>query len=154
MTGTIAAFYRAEAVLVTLGVTAGVTLAVTLFSMQTKIDFTKCGGLFFCLSMVLLLLGIAMVIVLAVTDPEDQTRRVRVGIGRRGSITTEYHYVFLLYSILDLAMLLWRYWSIILLPRKSSFLCSLLETYVACFGLAVLGVRHAADHGRAKVRVQ
>ena len=76
MTGTVASFHRAEAVLITIGVTAGVTVSVTLFSMQTKIDFTKCGGLFFCLSMVLIFTGFAMIIVFAVTDPSEQTARV------------------------------------------------------------------------------
>ena len=44
MLGTIATFYDTEAVLIAVGITAAVTLALTLFAFQTKIDFTGCGG--------------------------------------------------------------------------------------------------------------
>ena len=33
-----------DAVLIAVGITAAVTLALTLFALQTKIDFTMCGG--------------------------------------------------------------------------------------------------------------
>ena len=33
-----------DAVLIAIGITAGVTLALTVFALQTKIDFTVCGG--------------------------------------------------------------------------------------------------------------
>ena len=45
MLGTIATFYTTDAVLMAVGTTAAVTLALTLFAFQTKIDFTGCGGL-------------------------------------------------------------------------------------------------------------
>ena len=44
MLGTIATFYSTDAVLMAVGTTAAVTLALTLFAFQTKIDFTGCGG--------------------------------------------------------------------------------------------------------------
>ena len=44
MLGTIATFYTTDAVLMAVGTTAAVTLALTLFAFQTKIDFTGCGG--------------------------------------------------------------------------------------------------------------
>ena len=44
MLGTIASFYTTDAVLMALGTTVAVTLALTLFAFQTKIDFTGCGG--------------------------------------------------------------------------------------------------------------
>ena len=33
-----------DAVLIAVGITAAVTLALTIFALQTKIDFTVCGG--------------------------------------------------------------------------------------------------------------
>ena len=41
-----------------------------------QIDFTKCGGLLFCLLIVLILFGFACIIVTVVSDPSDRTRRV------------------------------------------------------------------------------
>ncbi|XP_076820676.1 protein lifeguard 2-like isoform X1 [Clavelina lepadiformis] len=57
MVGTISSFYDIYAVLMGLAITVGVCLTVILFSMQTKFDFTKCGGLIFILLMVLVLYG-------------------------------------------------------------------------------------------------
>lgn len=58
MTGTIASFYSTKSVVIALGTTTVVCFAVIVFSMQTKFDFTKCGGVLFVLSMVLMLFGI------------------------------------------------------------------------------------------------
>ena len=44
MLGTIATFYQVDAVLIAVGITAGVTFCLTVFAFQTKIDFTVCGG--------------------------------------------------------------------------------------------------------------
>ena len=44
MLGTLATFYSVDAVLISVGITAGVTFALTIFAFQTKIDFTVCGG--------------------------------------------------------------------------------------------------------------
>ena len=44
MLGSICAFFEADAVLIAAGITCGVTLGLTLFAFQTKIDFTACGG--------------------------------------------------------------------------------------------------------------
>ena len=44
MLGMVASTYDVEAVLMAVATTAGVTLALTLFAFQTKIDFTGCGG--------------------------------------------------------------------------------------------------------------
>ena len=48
-------FYPASDVLTAAIMTAGVTFALTLYACTTKTDFTMCGGLFFILSMVLVL---------------------------------------------------------------------------------------------------
>ncbi|PIO28389.1 hypothetical protein AB205_0173190 [Aquarana catesbeiana] len=65
MTGTIASFYSTQAVLITLAITAIVTIAVTVFCFQTKVDFTSCAGLFAVLGIVLFVTGIVTAIVLA-----------------------------------------------------------------------------------------
>ncbi|XP_039261199.2 protein lifeguard 2-like isoform X2 [Styela clava] len=57
MTGTIAAYYSTQSVMIALGVTVVVCVTVILFSMQTKFDFTKCSGVLFVLCMVLFLFG-------------------------------------------------------------------------------------------------
>ena len=44
MLGTVTAHFDVDAVLMAAGITAGVTLALTLFAFQTKYDFTTCGG--------------------------------------------------------------------------------------------------------------
>ena len=44
MLGAVASTYDVEAVLMAVATTAGVTLALTIFAFQTKIDFTGCGG--------------------------------------------------------------------------------------------------------------
>ena len=54
----VGSFYPASDVLVAAVMTAGVTFALTLYACTTKTDFTMCGGLFFMLSMVLLLIVI------------------------------------------------------------------------------------------------
>lgn len=58
LVGTISSFYSTKAVVITLGITAVVCISVTIFSIQTKFDFTKCAGLLFVLVMVLFLFGI------------------------------------------------------------------------------------------------
>lgn len=57
MTGTISSFYDTTIVFVAAGVTCLVCLAISLFAIQTKIDFTMCSGMLFCLCMVLFFFG-------------------------------------------------------------------------------------------------
>ena len=38
------ALFKTEAILIAVGLTCAVTLALTIFAFQTKIDFTTCGG--------------------------------------------------------------------------------------------------------------
>ena len=56
-------FFDVESVLIAVGICAGVTLALTLFAFQTKVDFTVCGGLLLCLLMILCISGIIMIFV-------------------------------------------------------------------------------------------
>ncbi|XP_052093072.1 protein lifeguard 2-like [Mytilus californianus] len=57
MVGTISSFYDTTIVFVAAGVTCLVCLALSLFAIQTKVDFTMCSGLLFALLMVLILFG-------------------------------------------------------------------------------------------------
>lgn len=69
MTGTISSMYETDIVLIAVGITAVVCLAVSIFAIQTKIDFTLCSGLICVLSVVLLLFGLACMIAFAVAGP-------------------------------------------------------------------------------------
>uniref|UniRef100_A0A3Q4HBG9 Transmembrane BAX inhibitor motif containing 1a n=1 Tax=Neolamprologus brichardi TaxID=32507 RepID=A0A3Q4HBG9_NEOBR len=65
MTGTISSYYDTKAVFLALGITAVVCIAVTVFCFQTKVDFTKCQGLFCVLGIVVFVTGIITAIVLS-----------------------------------------------------------------------------------------
>lgn len=56
--GVSAAHYNAQEVLLAMGMTAAITIGLTLFAFQTKIDFTVCGGGLLALLIVLLIGGI------------------------------------------------------------------------------------------------
>lgn len=55
--GMISAFYTINSVLIAVGITAFVCLGVTLFSFQTKFDFTSCYGILFAISLALMGFG-------------------------------------------------------------------------------------------------
>ena len=61
MLGTVAAFYNADSVFIAVGITAAVSLGLTLFAFQTKWDFTTMGGMLFVASIVLLIFGICTI---------------------------------------------------------------------------------------------
>ncbi|KAG5833870.1 hypothetical protein ANANG_G00280490 [Anguilla anguilla] len=65
MTGTISSYYDTKAVFLALGITLIVCIIVTVFCFQTKVDFTKCRGLFCVLGMVFVVTGIISIIVLS-----------------------------------------------------------------------------------------
>ncbi|KAG7327008.1 hypothetical protein KOW79_010409 [Hemibagrus wyckioides] len=65
MTGTISSYYDTKSVFLALGITAIVCIAVTVFCFQTKVDFTKCTGLFCVLGIVMFVTGIITAIVLS-----------------------------------------------------------------------------------------
>lgn len=56
--GMISAYYSVNSVLIAVGITAFVCLGVTLFSFQTKYDFTSCIGVMFVVSLALFGFGI------------------------------------------------------------------------------------------------
>ncbi|XP_006824024.2 protein lifeguard 2-like [Saccoglossus kowalevskii] len=57
MAGTISSTYDTKSVLIAFGICAGVCLGVTIFSIQTKFDFTTCGSVLFMCSLALFLFG-------------------------------------------------------------------------------------------------
>ncbi|KAM6918641.1 protein lifeguard 3-like [Xenentodon cancila] len=65
MTGSISSFYDTKAVFLALVITAVVCVVVTVFCFQTKVDLTKCQGLFCVLGIVVFVTGIITAIVLS-----------------------------------------------------------------------------------------
>ncbi|KAK3569119.1 hypothetical protein QTP86_023991 [Hemibagrus guttatus] len=65
MAGTISSYYETKAVFLAVGITALVCIVVTVFSFQTKVDFTSCTGLFCVRGIVVLITGIITAIVLS-----------------------------------------------------------------------------------------
>lgn len=61
MAGMISAYYKVESVLIAVGITAFVCFGITLFSFQTKYDFTSCFGVLFVISLALLGVGIVCI---------------------------------------------------------------------------------------------
>ncbi|XP_008254652.1 protein lifeguard 2 isoform X2 [Oryctolagus cuniculus] len=64
LTGMLSSYYNTTSVLLCLGITALVCLSVTIFSFQTKFDFTSCQGVIFVLLMTLLFSGLILAILL------------------------------------------------------------------------------------------
>ncbi|KAF6339311.1 Fas apoptotic inhibitory molecule 2 [Rhinolophus ferrumequinum] len=64
LTGMLSSYYNTTSVLLCLGITALVCLSVTVFSFQTKFDFTSCQGVLFVLLMTLLFSGLILAILL------------------------------------------------------------------------------------------
>ncbi|KAH9519235.1 hypothetical protein Btru_075017 [Bulinus truncatus] len=50
MTATISSFHSTEIVLIAAGITAAICLSISLFAIQTKIDFTMCSVTVVCSS--------------------------------------------------------------------------------------------------------
>ncbi|XP_005067282.1 protein lifeguard 2 isoform X1 [Mesocricetus auratus] len=64
LTGMLSSYYNTTSVLLCLGITALVCLSVTIFSFQTKFDFTSCQGVLFVLLMTLFFSGFLLAILL------------------------------------------------------------------------------------------
>ncbi|XP_069554753.1 protein lifeguard 3-like [Brachyistius frenatus] len=65
LSGTISSYYETKAVLLAMGITALVCIAVTIFCFQTKVDFTSCGGLLCTAGVLLMIIGIVTAVVLS-----------------------------------------------------------------------------------------
>lgn len=61
--GIVSSVYDVDAVMMAVGITAAVCLALTIFALQTKWDFTAMGGILLCATVVLLLFGIILMII-------------------------------------------------------------------------------------------
>lgn len=61
--GMIAGQYRANEVIMAVGITAAVCLGLTLFALQTKWDFTMCGGVLVVCLVVFIIFGIIAIFI-------------------------------------------------------------------------------------------
>ncbi|XP_069509762.1 protein lifeguard 2 [Ambystoma mexicanum] len=64
LTGMLSSYFDTKSVLLCLGITALVCLSITIFSFQTKFDFTSCQGVLFVLVMVLFFSGILLAVII------------------------------------------------------------------------------------------
>lgn len=88
----ISSTYKVEEVLMAVGVTAAVCLALTLFAFQTKWDFTMMGGVLFVAVIVLMIFGIVCIFV--------QNKIVQMVYASLGAL------IFSIYLIYDTQMLM------------------------------------------------
>merc|ERR1711970_316897 len=93
MLGTVSTFYDVDAVLIAVGITAGVTFALTVFAFQTKIDFTACGGMLCALLVIFMIAGVVLMFL-------PKTKWVMVGFGSAGAL------IFSLYIIYDTQLMM------------------------------------------------
>ncbi|XP_064542592.1 protein lifeguard 1 isoform X1 [Drosophila montana] len=61
--GIVAGQYQADEVLMAVGITAAVSLGLTLFALQTKYDFTMCGGVLVACLVVFIIFGIIAIFI-------------------------------------------------------------------------------------------
>merc|ERR1712117_339977 len=88
MLGIVASTYEVEAVLMAVGTTAAVTLALTIFAFQTKIDFTGCGGALLCVLVIFCITGIFFAVF-------PTSKYAQIGYSAAGAV------IFSLYIIYD-----------------------------------------------------
>ncbi|CAH8517798.1 unnamed protein product [Heterobilharzia americana] len=80
MAGSIGAFYGAEAALIAVAITFALCLCITLFAIQTRIDFTMCSGMLFVFGCVVMLTGLACMIVYFTLGPNKVLQGVYGGL--------------------------------------------------------------------------
>lgn len=95
MVGMVTSLYEQDAVLIAVALTAGITLVLTIFAMQTKYDFTAWGGALSCFLFILIAFGIIMIFI-----PHDGNSILQVVYGAAGAL------LFSLYLIYDTQMML------------------------------------------------
>jgi len=91
--GVIASRYQTESVIIAVGITCGVTLALTIFAFQTKIDFTMCGGALFAVLIIFVIGGIIMAFL-------PRTKWTMIAYGGIGAL------IFSLYIVYDTQLML------------------------------------------------
>lgn len=98
MTATISCYYDTQIVLICMGITAAVCLAISLFAIQTKFDFTACAGVIYALALVLFLFGLACLITYLVVGDEFTNHVMSCVYGGLAAL------VFSLFLVLDTQM--------------------------------------------------
>ena len=78
MLGSISARYDVEAVLIAVGVTACVTLGLTIFAFQTRFDFTGCGPILFALLFILMIASFIFLIVSLFTPTNQKWVEIKL----------------------------------------------------------------------------
>jgi FtsH-binding integral membrane protein len=91
--GIVAGRYNTESVLIAVGITCGVTFALTIFAFQTKIDFTMCGGGLFAVLIIFVIAGFIMAFL-------PQTKWTVIAYGGAGAL------IFSLYIVYDTQLML------------------------------------------------
>ncbi|PAA67687.1 hypothetical protein BOX15_Mlig012724g1, partial [Macrostomum lignano] len=81
MTGCIASFYNTQGVLIAMGICSIICIAISIFAVQTKIDFTMCSGLILVISLVFILFALACSISYAVVGASRLLDCVYGGVG-------------------------------------------------------------------------
>lgn len=87
MMGTLASHFNISELMIAVGVTSAVALALTIFAFQTKIDFTVIGGILFAVLTVFLLCGLIALLFSA-------TRTIRLVYCAIGAIIFSVHIVY------------------------------------------------------------
>ncbi|XP_074653362.1 protein lifeguard 1-like isoform X2 [Tubulanus polymorphus] len=90
--GTVSCRYKTDAVLMAAGITTVVAVGLTIFSFQTKWDFTMCSGALFVLTIVLLVFGIICLIV--------RNRYASIAYASLGAL------IFAMYLVMDTQMMI------------------------------------------------
>lgn len=123
----ISAYYTIDSILIAVGITTFVCLGVTIFSFQTKYDFTSCFGVLFVISLALLGFGIVCIFVRS---------NVRISLVLSKDFLDEN-------SLDSLYGLCWS-WSCGFFNRKWCLFSLVKEEIV----WLVFGCGHSIDHGR------
>jgi len=95
MLGTVATFYDVDAVLIAVGITAGVTFCLTIFAFQTKIDFTLCGGMLCAVLVIFVIAGFLLAVL-----PFKHNKYTMIGFGSVGAL------IFSLYIVYDTQLMM------------------------------------------------
>ncbi len=70
----ISAFYTIQSIFIAIGITCFVCFGVTLFSFQTKFDFTSCFGILFAISLALMGFGFACIFTYSKVNNQERKR--------------------------------------------------------------------------------
>jgi len=92
MLGSVASLYSADEVMIAAGICAAVCLGLTIFAMQTKWDFTACGGVICSMLVILIIFGI-----LAICIPSRTLSMVYASLGAA---------IFSIYLVFDIQMIM------------------------------------------------